>query len=128
MSLCLHVHDFFAFPMFRTTGEGNCLYNACSIALCGNESLASYLRCLTSIELFINSTFYARHPIIVQQHNKTACSSIANTFAKCLSDIAQNSVRKEDPCKRIITEAYSNAMNRQWSSFVRLSSRFLKCG
>ena len=38
----------------------------------------------------------------------------------CLSDIALNSVTKEDHCKPIITEAYSNAMNHQWSSFVCL--------
>ncbi|XP_028419094.1 uncharacterized protein LOC114544742 [Dendronephthya gigantea] len=106
----------------RTTGDGNCLYNACSIALCGNESLASYLRCLTSIELFLNSSFYAKHPIIEQQHKKGAFSSIANTFAMCLSDIALGSVTKEDPCAPILTEAYSNAMNHQWSSFICLLS------
>ena len=36
---------------FSTSANGNCLFNACSIALTGNESLSSYLRCLTSIEL-----------------------------------------------------------------------------
>ena len=38
----------------------------------------------------------------------------------CLSDIALDSVTKEDLCKPIITEAYSTVMNRQWSSFVCL--------
>ena len=70
------------------------------------------------LRLFLNSTFFAKLPIIQQQHNKGAYSSIANTFALCLSDIALNSITKEDPCKPIITEAYSNAMNHQWSSFV----------
>jgi hypothetical protein len=98
------------------------LYNACSIALCGNESLASYLRCLSSIELFLNSSFYAKHPIIEQQHNKGAFSSIANAFAMCLSDIALDSVTKEDLCAPIFAEAYSNAMNHQWSSFICLLS------
>ena len=116
----LSLHGFPAFSIFRTTGDGNCLYNACSIALCGNESLSCYLRCLTSIELFLNSAYYAKHPIIEQQHNKGAFSSIANTFAMCLSDNALDSVTKEDHCKPIFTEAYSNALNHQWSSFICL--------
>ena len=116
---------FFAFPIFRTTGDGNCLYSACSIALCGNESLASYLCCLTSIELFLNSTFYAKHLILLSSSTTKApfssiANTIANTFAKCLSDIALNSVTKEDHSKPIIAEAYSNTMNHQWSSFVCL--------
>ena len=116
----LSLHGFPAFSIFRSTGDGNCLYNACSIALCGNESLSCYLRCLTSIELFLNSAYYAKHPIIEQQHNKGAFSSIANTFAMCLSDNALDSVTKEDHCKPIITESYSNALNHQWSSFICL--------
>ena len=31
-----------------TLANGNYLFNACSIALNGNECLSSYLRCLTS--------------------------------------------------------------------------------
>ena len=34
-------------PIFRTTGDGNCLYNACSIASCGTENLAPYLHALS---------------------------------------------------------------------------------
>ena len=33
----------------RTTADGNCMCNACSLALIGDESLASCLRPLTSI-------------------------------------------------------------------------------
>ena len=84
------------------------MYNPYSIAFCGDESLASYLRCLTSIELFFNSSFYftCKHPITEQQHNKGGISFIANTFAMCLSDIALNSVTKEDLCKPITIKAY----------------------
>ena len=86
-------------PIFRTTGDGNCLYNACSIALCGTEKLAPYLRCLTSIEVFVSCLFYVKHPILEQQHNKGAFSSIGNAFAMCFSDIALNSLAKEDLSK-----------------------------
>ena len=40
----------------------------------------------------------------------------------CLSDIALDSVTKEDLCAPIFAEAYSNAMNHQWSSFICLLS------
>lgn len=103
-----------------TTGDGNCLYNACSIALCGTEDLAAYLRCLTSIELYVNALFYASHPIFEQQHSKGAFSCIANAFSMCLSDIALASFEKDDLSKSVMAEAYNNSVNHQWSSFLCL--------
>ena len=38
----------------------------------------------------------------------------------CLSDIALNLLAKDDLSKFVIAEAYSNALNRQWSSFLCL--------
>ena len=48
----------------RTTADGNCMFNACSLALIGDESLASCLRPLTSIELYLNAEYYSTHPYI----------------------------------------------------------------
>ena len=67
---------------------------------------------------FVNSVFYVKHPILEQQHNKGAFSCIANAFAMCLSDIVLGSFAKEDPSKSVMAEAYNNALNRQWSSFL----------
>ena len=78
------------------------------------------MRCLTSTELFVNCLFYVKYPILEQQHNKGAFSSIGNAFAMCLSDIALNSLAKDDLSKFVIAEAYSNALNRQWSSLLCL--------
>ena len=117
---CICLYIITLTPICRTTGDGNCLYNACSIALCGTENLTPYLRCLTSTKLFVNCLFYVKYPILEQQHNKGAFSSIGNAFAMCLSDIALNSLAKEDLSKSVIAEAYSNALNRQWSSFLCL--------
>ena len=78
------------------------------------------MRCLTSTELFVNCLFYVKYPILEQQHNKGAFSSIGNAFAMCLSDIALNSLAKDDLRKFVIAETYSNALNRQWSSFLCL--------
>lgn len=42
----------------QTTGDGNCLYNAASIALRGDESLAAELRLRTALELLRNYDYY----------------------------------------------------------------------
>ena len=44
----------------RTSPDGNCLYNSCSIALRGDESLAVELRLRTTVELLVNHKWYAR--------------------------------------------------------------------
>ena len=46
-SMILHI-------FLRTIADGDCLFNACSLALVGDESLLSCLRPLTSIELYLN--------------------------------------------------------------------------
>ncbi len=45
-----------------TLGDGNCLFNAASMALCGSAKLASELRLRTAIELILHIDFYANHP------------------------------------------------------------------
>ena len=44
------------------TGNGNCLFNAASINLVGNEDMSVILRLLTAAELYIHADFYANHP------------------------------------------------------------------
>ena len=41
-----------------TTPDGNCLFNAASIALCGNKSLATCLRLLCSIAMITHEEIY----------------------------------------------------------------------
>ena len=57
--------------ILRSTPDGNCLYNAVSIVLVENESLAYNLRVLTSIELFENNSFYANHSYFKDAVKKT---------------------------------------------------------
>ncbi|KAJ7391493.1 hypothetical protein OS493_018540 [Desmophyllum pertusum] len=49
----------------RSTGDGNCLFNSASLAICQNESLAVELRLRTCFELAKNREFYRRHPVLV---------------------------------------------------------------
>ena len=44
-----------------TTGNRDCLFNASSIMLFGNESVAALLRLLVAGELYFNHSFYADH-------------------------------------------------------------------
>ncbi|KAL3889926.1 hypothetical protein ACJMK2_002243 [Sinanodonta woodiana] len=57
-----YVDDVYGNPI-TNTGDGNCLYNAISILLHGNESLATQLRYLTCIQLVKNMGAYMNHPL-----------------------------------------------------------------
>ena len=48
---------------YLTTGDGNCLFNAASIALTGNESLSKEIRLRTALEMIINQHTYLQHPL-----------------------------------------------------------------
>ena len=74
--------DFKDWIPIKTTGNGNCLFNAASIALSGNESLSSVLRLLTVSELFAHSEFYANHPQIAEIEERSVYSApvIFNIF------------------------------------------------
>jgi hypothetical protein len=72
----------------------------------------------------VNASFYASHPIF-EQHNKDALSFPLKAFAMCLSDIALNALRKDDPSTAVIVigeEAFSSSINHQSSSFLCLLS------
>ena len=43
-------------------GDGNCLYNAVSVLLVGNERLSLALRLLAAAELCLHAHIYAHHP------------------------------------------------------------------
>ena len=46
----------------QVKADGNCLYNAGSVSLTGDEKLSTTLRLLTAAELYLHSDFYASHP------------------------------------------------------------------
>lgn len=49
----------------HSTGDGNCLFNSASLAICQNESRAIELRLRTCFELAKNRDFYKTHPVLV---------------------------------------------------------------
>ena len=48
-----------------TLADGNCLFNAASMAFCGSAKYASELRLRTAMELILNIDFYTNHPLVV---------------------------------------------------------------
>ena len=51
----------------KTSGDGNCLFNAVSLALFGTESFATELRLRTALELLLNCEFYGEHPVVKEK-------------------------------------------------------------
>lgn len=82
ISKSLLPHDFKDWIPLEATGDGNCLYNAVSISLSGDESLAGLLRLLTVAELFANSEFYAHHPQLaaISEDSNYSVPALLNIF------------------------------------------------
>ena len=54
---------------FRSEENGNCLFSAFSIVMSGDNRYVDDLRILASIELYLNSEFYAKCPSFVKVMN-----------------------------------------------------------
>ena len=76
----------------KATDNGDCLYNATSIALCRDESLALLLRLLVSGELFFfNTTYYAEHLLFSDLSSDTNIS-VETQFSIALKSQAEKKV------------------------------------
>ena len=102
----------------RTTGKGNCLFNACSIALIGDESLSHCLRCLTSIELFLFPEFYNSHPLIEVLSKKAKFANENNAFMILLSYDAADCYVKGDRFSSVQGEAIHISQNFKFASML----------
>jgi DNA-directed RNA polymerase subunit L len=72
--------------------------------LVGNENLSAILRCLTSIEMHENASYYANHPLI---------KSLQNTLdiVMCLSNAAYSVFETNGEIAAVLKEAKQNALN-----------------
>ena len=103
----------------RTTGNGNCLYNASSIALTGNESLADFLRALTCAEPYLNANYYVDHPYFVALEKPFKLNQ-KSSFMDSLLQHALDNYTIGDYKSAVHKEAESNSSNAQYSSFLCL--------
>ena len=82
----------------KTTGNGDSLYNAVSLALVGNESYAILLRLLVALELALSVDFYTNHPTFTYfpsggRHRNTIFSlCLTGSSTKIFHDSDQNGV------------------------------------
>ena len=108
--------------LYRTKGDGNCLYRACSKLLCGKDELHGVLRDLTSIKLFTNQEFYAFHPYIKKSVHLFKCEN--TTFSASASDAALgDGYDRKDPSSRVVVvqrEAVKNLTSGTYASLMCL--------
>ena len=114
---------------FRTRSDCNCMYRDCSKIATAyeNEDLWSYLRDLTSIELFCNQEFHAFHPYVKE---KSVIFSSENTaFSATASDgaLVDGYVRTNPSARTavVVQEALCNAVNNTFSSLYACLLFFL---
>ena len=104
----------------KTTGDGNCLYNAISSLLCGDESLSTVLRLLVVGELYFHSNFYAHHEVF-QRAVEMRIADERTLLAAALSADGDNALQKNGSLNEAIKEeAFSACETGKWSSLVTM--------
>lgn len=73
-----------------TTGDGNCLFNAVSVALTGTEDYAAELRLRTAIEMTINSHIYKSQDDFKELMNHSP--GYDEALASCCTEGAYSSI------------------------------------
>jgi len=104
----------------KASDNGDCLYNAMSIAICGDKSPAFLLRLLVAGELSFNAKHYAEYPVFC----KTSCDtdiSVETLLSIALKHPAEKkSSETQDKCKAVKVQALSACAVGEWSSFLNL--------
>lgn len=118
ISMALLPTDFNEWVPLTILGDGNCLYNAVSISLVDNISLAALLRMLTASELFTYSEFYAKHPQLEDFAKKSGYSLAAITSIFLSENNAQRvfNGKRANASKAIETLAQATAKPYVYSS------------
>ena len=106
----------------KTTGNGDCLYNAASLTLVGNESYATLLRLLVALELELNADFYAQHPKCTYfpaggRHPNTV-------FSLCLTNSSNKVFHDTEHDRKfaILSEAWVASKPKEWSGYFHLTA------
>jgi len=110
------------FKAVKTTGNGDCLYNAVSLALLGDESYAILLRLLVALELAINVSFYAQHPKFT--YFPSGGCHPNTVFSLCLTrrgnDVFHDSAQKRELA--VFSEARTASKPKEWSGYFQVSA------
>ena len=106
----------------KTTRNGDCLYNALSLALVGIESYAILLRLLVALELALNVDFFTNHPKFTYfpsggHHPNTV-------FSLCLTGSSNKIFHNSDQNRVLATwsEACIASKPKEWSGYFHVTA------
>lgn len=103
------------------TPNGDCLFNAASVLLCGDESLTILLRLLVAGELYFNASFYADHETFNETARSDAELSEDVLFLVALTKRGdQKFTASQDKVEAVQEEAFVACEKGEWSSLVHL--------
>ena len=103
---------------FRSDENRNCLFSAFSIVVSSDTRYADDLRILPSIELYLNSEFYPKHPSFVKVLNSHSgrFNNVDTLLALSLSSGALDSVKTR--MEQVKEEALNICSLFIWSDFL----------
>ena len=107
----------------KTTGNGDCLYNAVSLVMDGTESNTSLLRLLVALKLLLNVDFYIQHPRLTSFSN-TDSHHHDTLFSLCLTtnidQVFHDKSRSRE--EAILSEARVASKSYEWSGFFHVAA------
>ena len=104
--------------IFRSEANGNCLFSAFPIAMCGDNRYVNDLRILTAIELYVNPGFYSQHPIftLLLNNNPGVFNSIDTILAISVSHNALDTNKTK--AELVQREALNICSAYRWCGFL----------
>lgn len=107
------------FIAYKSTANGDCLFNSVSCLLVGNYSISYHFRLLTALELSMNNGYYAEHPKLQVSSSGSFCK--ATLFTICLSKLGMSvwDISK-NPTKAIQAEAQVASKPKEWAGMFHL--------
>ena len=105
----------------KTTPNGDCLFNAISLLVRGNESAAMLLRLLVAGELYFNASFYADHHVFVDTIRSNSDLSLDTLFTVALTEAGADECSKNrSKTDAVKSEALVACTRGEWSSFLHI--------
>ena len=106
----------------KTTGNANCMFNAASLLLAGNESLSDVIRLLVAGKVFFFSEFYIQtiQDRFLEVEKETSYSE-ASVFSTILTETGEKEMtNSKNPLEAIHAEACNTCLTNNWNGMVQM--------
>ena len=101
--------------------NGDCLFNAISLLVRGNESAAMLLCLLVAGELYFNASFYADHHVFVDKIRSNSDLSLDTLFTVALTKAGADECSKNrSKTDAVKSEALVACTRGEWSPFLHI--------